>query len=368
MDAFIPSNHAVSFLLGANTPSGFVSRFDQLLKRERPFRLFVIKGGPGTGKSTFMKRIADELAHVSRDMEYIYCSSDIDSLDGIIFNDLKIALADGSPPHVIEPRYPGAFESVVYLGDCWDEERLQASREAIIGLYSKISASHEHCCRFLAAAAALSADTYGIALEHTDKHKIKRYAARVTATELRRGTKAAPKEQIRFLSAITNKGHVIFANTVKALCPKVFVIMDEYGAASRLLMNELRERALASGHDVISCCCPLSPFDKIDHVLIPDAGIAFVSSSKLFPIHESLNAYRTIHAKRFSDMELIGLRKKRIQFNRKAAAQMLEQAAALLAQAKALHDELEGYYKDAMDFEKVNIKQEQVLKKIRAIL
>ena len=45
------------FFLGANTPQGFVSRFDQLADPTDGWREFVIKGGPGAGKSTLMKMI-----------------------------------------------------------------------------------------------------------------------------------------------------------------------------------------------------------------------------------------------------------------------------------------------------------------------
>ena len=43
------------FFLGANTPQGFVSRFDQLADWREGWREFVLKGGPGTGKSTLMR-------------------------------------------------------------------------------------------------------------------------------------------------------------------------------------------------------------------------------------------------------------------------------------------------------------------------
>ena len=44
----------------------------------------------------------------------------------------------------------------------------------------------------------------------------------------------------------------------------------------------------------------------------------------------------------------------RLRFNERAAAELLEQAADLMAQAKACHDELETYYRAAVDFGKVD--------------
>ena len=46
--------------LGANTPKGFVSFFDELYNPYDNCSAYIIKGGPGTGKSTLMKAICLE--------------------------------------------------------------------------------------------------------------------------------------------------------------------------------------------------------------------------------------------------------------------------------------------------------------------
>ena len=103
------------FFLGANTPQGVVSRFDQLADWREGWREYVLKGGPGTGKSTLMGRVAQLAQGRCGRIELIHCSSDADSLDGVILHDLKAAIADGTAPHAIEPRFPGAFEQLVDL-------------------------------------------------------------------------------------------------------------------------------------------------------------------------------------------------------------------------------------------------------------
>ncbi len=91
------------FFLGANTPQGFVSRFDQLADPSDGWREFIIKGGPGTGKSTLMKQAAKAFESESGQIEWIHCSSDAESLDGVIIHDQKIAIADGTPPQENDP-------------------------------------------------------------------------------------------------------------------------------------------------------------------------------------------------------------------------------------------------------------------------
>ena len=43
-----------------------------------------------------------------------------------------------------------------------------------------------------------------------------------------------------------------------------------------------------------------------------------------------------------------------LRFNERAAAELLEQATALMAQAKSCHDELETYYRTTVDFAQVD--------------
>jgi hypothetical protein len=94
---------ALHFFLGANTPQGFVSRFDQLSGPEDGWRLFVIKGGPGTGKSSLMKKVAQ--AFDNQALEFIHCSSDADSLDAVILPESRLSIADGTAPHAVMPKH-----------------------------------------------------------------------------------------------------------------------------------------------------------------------------------------------------------------------------------------------------------------------
>ena len=123
----------VTFFLGANTPSGFYSLYDQLLEPENARRVFLLKGGPGCGKSSLMGRVADAMVQAGQKTEYIRCSGDPDSLDAVIFPDLGAAIVDATAPHVIEPRLPGVVESYVNLGRFYDHPALAALRPEIQG-------------------------------------------------------------------------------------------------------------------------------------------------------------------------------------------------------------------------------------------
>ncbi len=352
----------VKFFLGSNTPIGFVSRYEQITNTAVNDRLFVIKGGPGTGKSTLMKKVASAISKEGTETEYIYCSSDVDSLDGVIFHNIKATIADGTPPHVIEPRYPGAFEQIVPVFECWDDKKLAENKDAIIEMVNRNSKMHEQCCRFLAAAGALIADTYRIALEFTDLTKVERVAERIAAKEFKRMSKGCGKESVRFISAITNKGVLLYSETAKALAEHIYLIEDDYGVSSKHILAHLRKRALDAGYNVITCYCPMSPYDRIDHLFIPELSLGFMTAN-WFVIPE-LVPEKVINSRRFTDAEAIKARKKRLSFNRKAIRQMLGHAVSILADAKSSHDQIEKIYINCMDFDKITALTEEVIRQM----
>lgn len=86
---------------GGNTSYGFFSYYDYILPQDEAERIFCIKGGPGVGKSTFMKKIGEQFLSMGYDVEFMHCSSDSDSIDGVVIPAKKTALLDGTAPHVV---------------------------------------------------------------------------------------------------------------------------------------------------------------------------------------------------------------------------------------------------------------------------
>lgn len=120
------ASHEIQYFLGANSPAGFYSLYSELLSPETANAIYILKGGPGCGKSTLMRRVAQQAAQAGETVEYILCSADPDSLDGVVLPRLGAALVDGTAPHVVEPKYPGAVEQYVNLGNCYDRAGLRA--------------------------------------------------------------------------------------------------------------------------------------------------------------------------------------------------------------------------------------------------
>lgn len=338
---------STDFFLGATTPAGFKGYFEQLA-REPEIQLYLIKGGPGCGKSNLMKGLAQKAAEP---VERIHCASDPDSLDGVVFLHQNAAILDATAPHAMEPRAPGADEVVVSLYHTMDAAALHAHRDEVKELYARNAALRTRSSRYIASAGSLLLDSRRAEACSANFEKVRRYAKRLCARLLPR-TGGAPREDVRLLSAITPRGMVFYSGTVQVLADKIIVFEDEYGAVSRLLMELIREEALARGHAVITCPCAMHPEDKIDHILIPALRLAFCTSNSWHPM--ALPGVQTVRCTRFLDRESLNCYRARLRFNQRAAAELIEQAVALMAQAKSCHDELESYYRSAVDFAAVD--------------
>lgn len=355
----------VRFFLGANTPNGFTGFHHELYDARDGWRVFLIKSGPGTGKSTLMRRVLEQLTAHGIETELILCSSDPDSIDGVIATKQRVAILDATAPHVLEPKYWGAVERIVDLSSAMDADMLFQNQQAIVAATDACSATHARSRRFLSAAASVLGDNARIATDCTDTEKTTRNADSIADKELGESADSSAITR-RFLSAVTPQGMITQYTTLQALCPRIYSIEDEYGAVSRIWMDRIAKRVAASGQRAFVCLCPLAPNDKIEHILLPDLGVGFTVSNTFhkadFPV------YRRIHAARFTDTDALKRKKQRLQFNRRIARELLDEAVNLSTLAKAQHDKMEQLNIAAMDWEKANTISAHVLKSFQQII
>ena len=118
---------------GANTANGSFNFFDNIIQGDIN-RIFCFKGGPGVGKSSLMKKIAQEFIDRGYDVELHHCPSDPSSLDALLIKKLGVVLLDGTSPHIVDPKNPGAVDEIVNLGEFWNVENLEKNKDEIIKL------------------------------------------------------------------------------------------------------------------------------------------------------------------------------------------------------------------------------------------
>ena len=165
------------YFLAANSCHGFVSEF--LSNCNEDYKTYIIKGGPGTGKSSFMKKVAAFAAAKGDNVIYCPCSSDPKSLDAVIIPSLKVSIADGTAPHVLEPKYPGISEKLIDLGAFRDDDILIKNRDRIIELTKANAEQHKSCTAFLSAARSAANDNTAVALSALRIARVHKFAEKL---------------------------------------------------------------------------------------------------------------------------------------------------------------------------------------------
>lgn len=352
--------NAPYMFLTANSADGFLNKFQSFTKDKDGWYTYIIKGGPGTGKSSFMKKVAKIALTKNEDTVLCPCSSDTDSLDAVILNNRKIMIVDGTAPHTVDPIYAGVSDEILNFGEFWNANLLKEERDNIIKVSCDNKLFHKRAALCISAAGRVKRDNMKISLIAADIEKIvdeaEKHATRFFTCGEENGL-----ETVCFLNAVSPKGNVFYSDSIDKFSSKKVIVNDELGTVSNIFMSIIRDIALAKKYDIITVKNNLLPNDKIDHIIVPKADIAFCSENTFMPF-ESTN--RRIRAERFMDEVQIAKNGKRIKFNKKLEKEFIKQATDALNTAKGLHDELESYYIKAMDFEKLNLIQERKISEI----
>ena len=343
------ADNKIRFFLGANSSQGFYSLYDQLIDPKQANAIYILKGGPGCGKSTLMRRIGTRAEEMGEQVEYIHCSGDPDSLDGIVLHGVKTAIVDGTAPHIVEPKYPGVVEHYVNLGDCYRQTGLQHARREILDCMAGYKECYAQAYRCLNAAAQIFEDTRSILVTSTLETRISKRAHGILSREIRTQGSGSGQVVQRFLGAITHRGQLTHYTTAESLCKRVYLLEDHYGLSHMMLLH-LLTGATHAGFDVIACPSPLAP-DQLEHLIVPELSLAFLSSPSGSSYHK--RPYRRIRMESMVEPELLRRSKARLRFSRKVTAALIDEAVESLAQAKHMHDDLEALYNPHVDFEQV---------------
>ena len=334
--------HPITYFLGANSAQGFVSLYEQWIDQGRAQAFYCIKGGAGCGKSTLMAGVAGNMEARGYAVEYIRCSGDPDSLDGIAIPAKAAALMDGTAPHRMDPAYPGAAGHYVDLGAGYDRRALFSLRKEVIAATKRYQACYPQAYRrFRAAEESLRRGRAPFCTEGTAE-KVKKRAAALLEKEAGGGGAGQGRRTCRFLGGLTCRGRLLMEDTAAALCSRRYQIKDDCGLADQLL-RELEAGFLAKGCDVIACPDPLSP-DRLAHLLVPGRDAAFLTGPVTLP------DCRTIRTETLTEKSVRQESRGLLRLSLRVAEELIEEGIGYLARAKAYHDELEELYHPHVDF------------------
>ena len=301
-----------TIFLAANSGQGFYSLYDAF-PGDGCF-LHIIKGGPGTGKSGYMRRIREAAQARGLDTLTVLCSGDPDSLDGLALPALGQAWMDGTAPHVREPKLFGADSDYVNLGQFCRLPLSEKDRDRALALNRAYKARYLAAYGHLSASAALES-----AEELRDAEVLRAEEQRLRALlEPLPDRKGPCRREKCFISAISCQGLIRLNGVVDSLCKQKQVFRDD-GSVLTLAAAIAAEKT----DRVILCPRPLKPAQP-EAVLLPGLSLALLRAPASMPVPRG-------------DQLL----------SREALSRGMEE----LREAKTLHDKLESIYKPYMDFD-----------------
>lgn len=350
---------------GGNTPLGFYSYYKYVIDNTQANRIFILKGGPGTGKSTLIKRIGLDLAKQGYDIEFMHCSSDNNSLDGVVIPKLLVAVIDGTAPHIVDPVYPGAVDEIINLGQYWNAKGIKESKDDIICVSMKIKESYQRAYRYLRAASFLMEDTEVIFEQALDKGQESIFIHELKQNIFNSGlpAKMPGKQRCLFAAAITPKG---FSDYLDSLCinNKIIRLYAPAGSSTNRIMEKLKEEAIAQGHSIETYFCPMSP-QKIEHIIIPYLKVSIITSNKYQDISEiNSESCTTYSMSMLFNSETLENFENQLSFNMLHTDTLIQKAVEAISVSKACHDELEKFYIKNMDFEEITKIRENIANRI----
>ncbi len=341
------SNNAYDFYGGGNTARGYTSLLPSSLKGLE--RLCVVRGGPGLGKRCELRSISDKLSVAGHEVWRIACASDPDALDALIVPGLSLGIVDGTTPNAIVPEIVGATVVEFDLGEACDKSALSARESEMASLDQEIADRFAEAYAGFAEALRVHDDWEKIYIGNMDFQKADELTQECIDRLIgdRKG-ESAGREAHRFLGAATPLGAVDYVpGLTEGL--KRYLLKGRPGSGKSTMLKKLAAAAAERGFDSEIYHCGFDP-NSLDMVVVRELGFAIFDSTaphEYFPDRPSdeiVDMYERCIVPGTDEAHADELAPIRQQY-----AANMKRSIGLLAEARALRDQLERLYAETVD-------------------
>ena len=348
------------YFAACNSENGFQSFYPEVFTEELA-HVYIIKGGPGTGKSSLMRRVADCAETRGYVIEEIRCSSDPSSLDGILAKNASsgdsFAVLDGTAPHVTEMTLPGARDEILYVGDFWDAGALSAHRGELARFSRARKQAYERLYRYLQAAGQCERNMTEAVLPHFDRAACRKYLSEL----LSRYPTGKGFSVRRILTCSIGMEGVVRFPVWQTLCDTVYAVHD-HSALGYLITEEIIRQAERRQMSLVVSRDPLMP-EYADAVMLPECRLGFV----LFGRGETERVsapMRRLSMRRFLTDDDLEASLRAAATAQKCRDRLMRAALETAGEIRRLHFSLEERYASAMDFDAMRARTDAWIQKI----
>ncbi len=349
------------FFASLNTADGFRSHFKSIFDPDEFKAIYILKGGPGCGKSSLMKRVAKEAENKGQIVERFLCSSDPNSLDGIILPRMQTAILDGTSPHLKDPDFPGIVENIINLGSFWDVKKLQCDKRQILELIRGKKQEYQSAYRFLSAFGQMLGEILGFAKKQILEEKMIQNIKVQSNYVFKKHSSGKPK--IRNIATICKDGFLEL-DTYQKNSTRIWIVEDHL-FTGHLYLNALKQLAQKENQAYYVSYSPKFP-DLPNALYFPDSESCFILGKRDYDTELPQKEYHYINMKRFLKPEELLQGKRKIKFDLTCAEELFLGASNALNRAAKFHEELEQFYVSAMNFQVIDGLQGEIISTIFA--
>lgn len=338
------------FFPGGNTYKGFFPYFNYIISQEDANRIICIKGGPGTGKSSLMKKIGEHYFSKGYDITYYHCSSDNESLDSVVIPELKVCLLDGTAPHIVDPITPGAVDEILNMGKLWDSNKIVKHKFDIINTNAEIKRKYSRAFNYFKAAKSIYDDWRSFNSSALNESSLSLTINELKKQVFQKFTGEHFEEKHAFLTAFTPNGIITYVDNYVDNFKNVIVLNSNAFSFTNRILSELYNEAKLQNFYVEVFHNPLIP-EELEHVCIPELSTAIVTSNEINNIKLKGN---NIDLYTMLDKDFLTNNQEEIDYDKKLFFNILDKGLKTLSETKKLHDKLETFYVGNMDFDRVD--------------
>ena len=338
-----------TYFAASNGAGGFCNRYEACF-RDRAEQLYIIQGGPGTGKSRLMWDAVTAAERRGWQAELYDCSSDPNSLDAVFLwhtDGRSLILLDGTAPHSMQLRRPGTREHLIDLGAFWSKQLLQEQQERIDALMEQKRRAYSVAYRYLHAAGDCMENQLELLQPAVHIDALRSLAARLVSGALT-GRAAAESGMVRAvcIDAVSMRGRC-HLDTFEAQAERICVLERFYGL-ELLLMRALYEQGLRRGARMTVSYHPVFT-ERPDALFFEDSRVAMVIGDRARTLPQSCY-HRTVKLRRLTDASILREQREALREAQRQRDALLRLGESALASAAAPHFALEELYGRAMDF------------------
>lgn len=341
----------------SNTYHGFRSFIPELIKPLQ--RAYILKGAPGTGKSTLIRMLGESLANRGYAIDFWLSASDPLNPEGVYLPRLEIAVVNGSLGLSLDPRYPGVTGEIIHLEQFQDRTALRLHGREIIELVDRLEAENEQAFQIMKNAAGLKEELKKNASSRLKMEKINQLIDRLE-DEL---FKESPAERHFYASAYTAEGTINYVDEISRNCQRRYILKGPPGSAKSTIISEMARRGRERGWYMEYYHCGLD-LESLVMLIIPSQGIALIDAGNA---ELSLRPWDVVIDMNtcLEPLDSSPAQSEDTQANR-AYETLLSQAQIQFDNAYKTLKELKKIYGSVMDFAGLDEKREELLQEIIA--